>query len=68
MNNEQKIIINRLKEIRKSRGLTQWQVANHLGFKSIDRISKWEHGRQYPNVPNLIELAKLFGVHAEELY
>ncbi len=61
-------IQNNIRQYRKLKGLTQWDVARHLGFNSIDRISKWEHGKQYPHVTNLILMAELFSVHAEELY
>lgn len=63
-----KNIPNRLREFRKLKNLKQTDVAEKLGFKSVDRISKWEKGRQYPHVTNLIQLASLYGVHAEELY
>jgi transcriptional regulator with XRE-family HTH domain len=61
-------IPNILKEQRKKAGLTQLQVAQYLGFKSTDRISRWETGLTYPHVLNLLKLAKLFGVKAEDLY
>ena len=61
-------IQNNLRQYRKQKGLTQWDVARHLGFKSIDRISKWEHGKQYPHITNLIQMARLFECHAELLY
>ncbi len=63
-----KNIPNKLREYRQLSNLTQSDVAEKLGFKSTDRISRWEKGRQYPHVVNLIQLAKLYGVHAEELY
>ena len=61
-------IQNNIRQYRKLKGFTQWHVAKHLGLSSIDRISKWEHGKQYPHVVNLLMMAKLFGCHAEELY
>lgn len=63
-----KAIQNNLREYRKRKGLTQLQVAQHLGFRSTDRISKWETGKMYPHVINLIKLAKLLETKAEELY
>jgi transcriptional regulator with XRE-family HTH domain len=59
---------NRLKELRKERGLTQKQVAEFLGHKSEDRISHWEKGQAIPNVPNLFKLAKLYEVLPHEIY
>ena len=61
-------IQNNLRHYRELKCLTQQQVADYLGFKSTARISKWEKGVQYPHVTNLLLLAKLFGIHAEELY
>lgn len=61
-------IPNALRFYRKQKNLTQWQVASYLGFKSIDRICKWEKGRTYPHVVNLFKLAKFYGVRAEDLY
>lgn len=63
-----KTIQNNLRVYRKQKKLTQKQVAHYLGFTSIDRISKWENGLQYPHVTNLIKMAELLGCHAEELY
>lgn len=63
-----KSIQNNLRYYRKQKGLTQWDVARHLGFKSIDRISKWEAGKQWPHATNLLKMAALFLCHAEQLY
>ncbi len=61
-------IPNTLKERRKQAGLRQMDVANTLGFHSIDRICRWEKGRAYPHVRNLFKLSKLYGVKPHELY
>ena len=53
---------------RKLKGLTQWDVAKHLGHKDIIQISKWENGKFYPHVLTAIKLAELFGVSVNELY
>ncbi|MBN9483138.1 MAG: helix-turn-helix transcriptional regulator [Bacteroidetes bacterium] len=50
------------------KGLTQQQVADYLGFKSTARISKWEKGVQYPHLVNFIQLLKLYGANANEIY
>ena len=61
-------IQNNIRYYRKLKGFTQWDVARHLGFSSIDRISKWEHGKQWPHARNLIQIAHLFECDVEELY
>lgn len=61
-------IQNSIRYYRKLKGLTQWDVARHLGHKDIIQISKWENGKFYPHVLTAIKLAELYGVHAEELY
>jgi transcriptional regulator with XRE-family HTH domain len=61
-------IPNTLKECRKQAGLRQMDVANIMGFHSIDRICRWEKGRTYPHLRNLFKLSKLYGVKPEQLY
>ena len=46
--------------------MTQEFVAEHLGV-SRQAVSKWENGPSDPSTSNLLALAKLFGVPAEEL-
>ena len=55
-----------IKENRARCGLTQEFVAETLGI-SRQAVSKWENGTSDPSTSNLIALAKLFGVSAEEL-
>ena len=43
-----KTIPNSLKMFREAKGLTQLQVAQHLGFVSTDHMSKRETGKMYP--------------------
>ena len=47
-------------------GMTQEFVAESLGV-SRQAVSKWEQGLSDPSTSNLLALAKLFGVSAEEL-
>lgn len=56
----------KLQELRKSKGLTQEELAQKL-FVSRTAISKWESGRGYPSIDSLKEIAKFFCVSIDEL-
>ena len=53
-------------ELRKNRNITQQELADAVGV-SCQAVSKWETGTADPSTSNLLALAKLFGVPAEEL-
>ena len=55
-----------LKEYRTRGNMTQEFVAEQLGI-SRQAVSKWENGTSDPSTSNLLALAKLYGVSAEEL-
>ena len=55
-----------LKDRRLACKMTQEFVAEHLGV-SRQAVSKWENGTSDPSTSNLLALAKLFGISAEEL-
>lgn len=55
-----------LKVQRTKCNMTQEFVANSLGV-SRQAVSKWESGASDPTTSNLLALAKLYGVSAEEL-
>ena len=55
-----------LKEHRQRCQMTQEFVAEHLGV-SRQAVSKWENGTSDPSTSNLLALAKLYGISAEEL-
>lgn len=46
--------------------MTQEFVAEHLGV-SRQAVSKWETGTSDPSTSNLLALAKLYGIGADEL-
>ena len=46
--------------------MTQEFVAEHLGV-SRQAVSKWENGTSDPSTSNLLALARLYGISAEEL-
>ena len=56
----------RLQELRKSKGLTQEELAEKL-FVSRTAISKWESGRGYPSLDSLKEIARFFSVTIDDL-
>ena len=55
------IIGKKLKNLRRSKDLTQEEVASHLGI-SFQAISKWERGEGYPDITMLPILANYFHV------
>ncbi len=55
-----------LKEHRIRCHMTQEFVAERLGV-SRQAVSKWENGTTDPSTSNLLALAKLYGISAEEL-
>lgn len=56
----------KLCELRKSKGLTQEELAKDL-FVSRTAISKWESGRGYPSIDSIKEISKYFSVSIDEL-
>ncbi|MBR6514428.1 MAG: helix-turn-helix transcriptional regulator [Clostridia bacterium] len=56
----------KLQELRKSRGLTQEELAAQL-YVSRTAISKWESGRGYPSIDSLKEISSYFSVSLDEL-
>ena len=56
----------KLQELRKSRSLTQEELAEAL-FVSRTAISKWESGRGYPNIDSLKAISRFFSVTIDDL-
>ena len=56
----------KLQELRKSRSLTQEELAEAL-FVSRAAISKWESGRGYPSIDSLKEISRFFSVTIDDL-
>lgn len=56
----------KLQELRKSRGLTQEELAEAL-YVSRTAISKWESDRGYPSIDSLKEISKYFSVTIDDL-
>lgn len=58
---------NRIRELRKQRGLTQDQLANSIGV-SFQAVSKWENGISLPDIALVPSIANYFGVTLDELF
>lgn len=56
----------KISELRKSKGLTQEQLAIQLNVSS-QAVSKWENDLSIPDLPILIELSNIFNVTLDEL-
>ena len=52
--------------LRRQKGLTQEELANHMGV-SPQAVSKWENDQTCPDISALPKLAQLFGVTVDEL-
>lgn len=52
---------NLIRELRKSKKMTQKQVAKILGIEP-KTVSKWETGRGFPDISFVSGLADIFGV------
>lgn len=56
----------RLRELRKSHGQKQKQLADLLGVSQM-QISRYERGKQEPDIKTLIKLANYYGVTIDYL-
>lgn len=66
MDNLKKIIGNNLAELRKTKGLTQLELAEKFGY--TDRaVSKWENGDTLPDVETLYQLCEYYEVTIDYL-
>jgi transcriptional regulator with XRE-family HTH domain len=55
-----------LKDLRKEKGITQEQLAEELGV-SGRTISRWETGKNMPDISLFVEIAKFFDVSIPEI-
>lgn len=56
----------RIAFFRKEKGLTQEELAQHMGI-SPQAVSKWENDQTCPDISALPKLSRLFGVTVDEL-
>jgi len=66
MNDIYEILSDNLIKLRKSRDLTQAQLADILKF-SDKSISKWETGMSYPSIDTLAEIADFYKISLDDL-
>jgi len=57
----------KIKELRKKRGVTQEQLAENLGV-SFQAVSKWENNIAYPDIALVPALASFFEVTTDYLF
>ena len=63
---DQKKIGNYLKELRKQKGLTQEQFAEHFGVSNRS-VSRWENGFNMPDIDVLMEISDYYEVDLREI-
>lgn len=65
---EYKVLLgHRIQDLRRSRGLTQEQVAELLGMDSVS-IGYIEQGRRVPKISTLYKLSEIYNVHMGEFF
>lgn len=66
MNDTQKPLHIKLRELRESHNFSQKDVADYLNL-SRQAISQWETGKVYPDIENIVLLCQLYKVSSDEL-
>ena len=59
-------ICENLKKLRREKGNTQQELADHLGM-SVQSVSKWECGGGYPDITLIPAIALYYNVSADKL-
>ena len=60
-------VVNRVRELRDERGLTQKELAGRAGV-SRQSIISIERGRYVPSLPLALKLAEIFGCSTDEVF
>ena len=56
----------KIKELRSENGLSAIDITKKLGL-TVNIVYAWEHNRNFPNIPTLIKLSKIFNVSVDYL-
>lgn len=57
----------RIKELRKNKGLSVKELAEQMGFSGNYAIYKWQYGTCLPTLDNLVVLGAILGVSISEI-
>lgn len=57
----------RIRNLRKERGLTIREVSEYMGFSTDQAVCKWQRGDSLPTVDNLYALSRLLGISMEDI-
>ncbi len=57
----------RIKALRKERNLRVEDVAQFMGFESVQAVYKWQRGDSLPTVDNLYALGRLFDTPIDDI-
>ncbi len=52
----------RIRAIRKARGLKVTDISSYMGFESPQAVYKWQRGDSLPDLGNMIRLMELFHI------
>lgn len=67
MKNNEEHLGSRLKKAREAKGLTQKELSEAVGKKSVKSVSEWEQGKQTPPVDTLRLICKALGCSSDYL-
>ena len=57
----------RIRELRKAKGLTIQDISDYMGFTCGQAVYKWQRGETLPTVDNLYALSVLFETSMEDI-
>lgn len=57
----------RIKALRKARGLKVTDLSEYMGFTEPQAVYKWQRGESLPSVDNLFALSRLLGTSMEDI-